>query len=41
VTRSADAAGVSLVRDVTKDLTRIAALLSGPSTVIIIEQTAM
>jgi hypothetical protein len=39
VTRSADASGVSLVRDVTMDLTRIAALLSGPSTVIIIEQT--
>jgi hypothetical protein len=40
VTRSADATGVSLVSDVTKDLTRIGALLSGPSSVIIIEQTA-
>jgi hypothetical protein len=40
VTRSADASGVSLVRDVTTDLTRIAALLPGPSSVIIIEQTA-
>jgi Predicted Zn-dependent protease (DUF2268) len=40
VTRSADATSVSLVSDVTKDLTRIAALLPGPSTVIIIEQTA-
>jgi Predicted Zn-dependent protease (DUF2268) len=39
VTRSANAAGVSLVRDVTRDLTRIAALLPGPSSVIIIEQT--
>jgi uncharacterized protein YjaZ len=38
-TRSADATGASLVSDVTKDLTRIAALLPGPSTVIIIEQT--
>jgi uncharacterized protein YjaZ len=40
LTRSADASGVSLVSDVTKDLARIAALLPGPSTVIIIEQTA-
>ena len=40
VTRSADATGVSLIGDVTKALTRIAALLPGPSTVIIIEQTA-
>ena len=40
VKRSADASGVSLVRDVTTDLTRIAALLPGPSSVIIIEQTA-
>jgi uncharacterized protein YjaZ len=40
VTRSANAIGVSLVGDVTKDLTRIAALLPGPSTVIIIEQSA-
>ena len=30
VARSADAAGASLIRDVTKDLTRIMALLSGP-----------
>jgi uncharacterized protein YjaZ len=40
VARSADATGVSLVSDVTRDLRRIAALLPGPSTVIIIEQTA-
>jgi uncharacterized protein YjaZ len=40
VTRSADATGASLVSDVTKDLTGIAALLPGPSTIIIIEQTA-
>lgn len=39
-TRSADAIGVSLTGDVTRDLTRIAALLPGPSTVIIIEQSA-
>jgi uncharacterized protein YjaZ len=39
VTRSADAIGVSLAGDVSKDLTRIAALLPGPSTVIIIEQS--
>jgi len=39
-TRSADAIGVSLTGDVTKDLTRIAALLRGPSTLIIIEQSA-
>jgi uncharacterized protein YjaZ len=39
VTRSANAIGVSLVGDVTKDLTRIAALLPGPPTVIIIEQS--
>jgi Predicted Zn-dependent protease (DUF2268) len=39
-TRSADAIGVSLTSDVTRDLTRIAALLPGRSTVIIIEQSA-
>ena len=40
MTQSADATGVSLKGVVTKDLTRIAALLPGPSSVIIIEQTA-
>jgi len=39
VARSANATGVSLISDVTKDLQRIAALLPGPSTVIVIEQT--
>jgi hypothetical protein len=38
-TRSADAIGVSLRGDVTKDLIRVAALLPGPATVIIIEQS--
>jgi uncharacterized protein YjaZ len=40
VAHSADATGASLISDVTKDLTRIAALVPGPSAVIIIEQTA-